>query len=41
MTSGWQEALFLRRYTAAAGFKTGDFVEEKFGGYRMRTRHTF
>ena len=33
MTSGWQGASYLKRcdIQSGAGFKTGDFVEEKVG----------
>ena len=32
MASGWEGAPYLQEIRPGAGFKTGDFVEEKFGG---------
>ena len=32
MTSGWQGALYFRRYGRELVLKTGDFVQETLGG---------
>ena len=42
MTSGWQGTPVFQEVPPGAGFKTGDFVKETFGGgYRSKTLHWF
>lgn len=31
ITSGWRREPYFREYASAAGFYTGDFVEQEFG----------